>query len=208
LAQFRATRIQGFGARLSVLCAALRTMASNQYSQRCYALIKPITIFSLFVLASLPAHANESVFSPTEGSQCVTSRSDPEFSEWSCKAPFHYQFGFADTGNVVSLTLRDARNTSPPNEHSYVQWRAAGDTVGKKIEWRTTGGRPVSAILRVWRQDSSDQISQELLVLKTSLKGSCRIGAIDAKAPNANEKARALADSVSELTPCLDDFWQ
>lgn len=75
----------------------------------------------------------------------------------------------------------------------------------RKIEWRLAGGKPFAVILRVdkakdgldpaerWRPENK---TGESLLVK-GLKGHERIDfEVDAKTPNANAKARALADKA------------
>ncbi|HEX8174727.1 MAG TPA: hypothetical protein VF543_06370 [Pyrinomonadaceae bacterium] len=78
------------------------------------------------------------------------------------------------------------------------------DAKGRKVEWRMADGKPFAVILRVSHyKESTDGNSPfdeklktgESLVVK-GLKGYEHIdGSVDAKTPDANVKARQLADS-------------
>ena len=77
------------------------------------------------------------------------------------------------------------------------------DTERRRVEWRLADGKPFAAIIRVPKygpRKTSDLyfgevVGEELLV--RGLKGHETIsGQVDAKTPNANEKARKLADEA------------
>lgn len=71
-----------------------------------------------------------------------------------------------------------------------------------KVEWRTANGKPFAVILRVSKYGDTDdenpyigkKIGEELIVM--GLKGFENIDfKVDSKTPNANVKAREMADS-------------
>jgi hypothetical protein len=79
---------------------------------------------------------------------------------------------------------------------------------GEKLQWRINNGRPVAAILRVWRTDTKsdgqERELEELILLKAAPEGSCRVASIDARQTGANELAQKRSHEVASL-PCLQD---
>lgn len=89
-------------------------------------------------------------------------------------------------------------------------WQGADKVFGEKVEWRLMIGKPYAAILRIWRQDFDEkanrsQTAEELLVIKVSSQGACRVGMIDGKQLSANALARAMADTVATTFRCGTD---
>jgi hypothetical protein len=79
------------------------------------------------------------------------------------------------------------------------------NSVGKKVEWRLKDGIPIATILR-WKvaydpEDSSKEKSW-LVVTKLEDNNSCHMGYVEGAYPNANEKARWLADTAAEAFSC------
>ena len=77
------------------------------------------------------------------------------------------------------------------------------DESKRRVEWRLADGKPFAAIIRVPKYGPpktsdlyfGEVVGEELLV--RGLKGHEKIsGQVDAKTPNANEKARKLADEA------------
>lgn len=74
------------------------------------------------------------------------------------------------------------------------------NVAGSKLEWRYTNGTLTALIVRMSGQDPEDY-NNELVNLavirinKSRPSESCVVGLVNAKFPNANAKARAIADS-------------
>jgi hypothetical protein len=77
---------------------------------------------------------------------------------------------------------------------------------GDKLEWRMTAGTPYAAILRIWRIDTAadghERETEELMVLKVSPTGACRVASVNARQPQANEIAQRMSDGAA-TSPCL-----
>lgn len=92
-----------------------------------------------------------------------------------------------------------------------LMWQGAdGKAFGDRLEWRLAGARPYAAILRIRRSDFDMKANktitvEELLVIKVTPQGACRIGVVDGKSPNANALARDLADSPATAFRCGAD---
>jgi hypothetical protein len=105
----------------------------------------------------------------------------------------------AVTAYVTILSKRDETFSVVLNPNST-------NSTGRKLEWRLAGGRPFAVILRVTHYSGDYDLEEspfddkykvkETLAVK-GLKGYEKINfEIDAKTPNANEKAREMADNT------------
>ena len=167
------------------------------------------TLAALLVLASAPALANESAYTPTSGAGCRQMDDHSELASWECRGPKGYTIGLSDAGVSVGVDFWRGGAEKPG---SGVSWPGR---FGKLIEVRLSNGAPTAAILRIWRfskdrngeMDTSSEKNarEELLVLKVSARGACRVGQIAARQPRANEAARKMADGVTATTPCAGD---
>lgn len=160
-----------------------------------------VAIAVLTTLVS-PARALESAYTPIQGSACRDSGSQSAFNIWRCPGPAGYEVEFADEGNIVSVAIGrpdDKRKIGPP-----VSWRGVEPVFGDKLEWRLANDKPVAAILRIWRvwtnREGRDRMVQELLVMRLSPQGTCRVGAVDVHQINANQAAQQLADTGTCMT--------
>lgn len=158
----------------------------------------------LIVLTMLgsPVLAQESAYTPTQGPACRDRGSQSAFNIWRCPGPAGYEVEFADEGNIVGVAIGrpdDKRKIGPP-----VSWRGAERVFGDKLQWRLANGVPVAAILRIWRvwtdREGNDRTVQELLVMRVSPEGMCRVGAVDVRQINANQTAQQLADTGTCMT--------
>jgi hypothetical protein len=79
------------------------------------------------------------------------------------------------------------------------------NTTGRKLEWRLADGKPFAVILRVtyyggdygFESPFDDKYKEKETLVVKGLKGYEKIDfEIDAKTPNANEKARKMADDA------------
>ncbi len=74
------------------------------------------------------------------------------------------------------------------------------NTAGKKLEWRLHNGIPVATILR-WTvtRDLNGTIEKKdwLAVARLEPQDSCVLALVDAAWPNANDKARKVADEIA-----------
>ncbi len=79
------------------------------------------------------------------------------------------------------------------------------NSVGKKVEWRLKDGVPIATILR-WTvsYDPEDSTKEKswLVVTKLEDNNSCHMGYVEGAYPNANEKARELADTAAAGFSC------
>jgi hypothetical protein len=164
---------------------------------------------ALLLLASAPAWANTSLYTPTDGAACKTMREDAigaengGMTDWSCPAPKGFKAFFTAADFYEGVRL--AREVQKPPKSDYF---GVHGKLGEKLEWRLApDGVPVAAILRFTADevDGSGTMhpgAPKLLVMKITKQGSCPVGQVAANRPNANEAAREFADRVTPATPC------
>ncbi len=150
------------------------------------------------LLLSAPAYAAESLYTRTSGPNCRDSGSKEELNAWQCPGPADYSAEFADEGNLVAFKIS---RTGKRDDEPGLIWRGADKVFGDKLEWRMSDGKPIAAILRAWRvdtdKDGHDHVTQELLVVSLRGQRPCKVGAINAREPDAHRRAQALADSTA-----------
>lgn len=156
--------------------------------------------------AASEAGAAEFSYSATSGPTCTTIRSKREFNSWRCPGPAGYGSLFHDLGNMVAVELGLAGKERAIIEDGLI-WQGADKAFGSQVEWRLINGKPYAAILRTWRQDFEEEANlsravEELLVIKVSSRGACRVGVIDGKRRDANSLAREMADTVATTFRC------
>ena len=80
------------------------------------------------------------------------------------------------------------------------QWESlpAFNTIGDRVEWRLSGGRPFAIIYRLRLAATEGAPAGSALIVEAIGHGAgapgCRIGLVDGALPDANVRARALAD--------------
>jgi hypothetical protein len=155
---------------------------------------------SFILLLATPASAAESVYTDAEKG-CIDigdKRAGQQGVMLRCKGPAGYAVVFTDEGNVV-----DARFGPRGREKNLggLQWTGAIDA--KKVEWRMEDGRPVAAIFRLSKMNPETSESRPYLaVAKVTATGGCLIELVDARATDANAKARRVADTRAGAHAC------
>jgi hypothetical protein len=79
------------------------------------------------------------------------------------------------------------------------------NTIGDRIEWRLSGGRPFAIIYRLRLAATEGAPAGSALIVEAiGRRGApgCRIGVVDGALPEANARARALADRQARNTRC------
>lgn len=122
----------------------------------------------------------------------TTKQCKGEEPTFTCKGYGGYRIVIGVGGVFASASVESTKSdySLPIADRQSVGWNP-------KIEWRMAGGKPFAVILRVDINDENAEIPKktgESLVIK-GLQGYENIDAsIDAKTPQANEKARKIAD--------------
>jgi len=165
-------------------------------------------IAGLLSMAVPDVHAAQGsyVHTPTHGASCA-DRSREGVSRWRCPGPAGYVAEYTDEGNIAGISLwHPTRQQRTPLS---VNWRGAGRVFGEKLEWRMAAGLPYAAILRIWRVDAAadgrEREVEELMVLKVSPSGACRVASVNARQPQANEIAQSMANGAA-ASPCLAEL--
>jgi hypothetical protein len=164
------------------------------------------------VLATPALAANDSAYSELkieDAKNCkrITPASQPGEGEnsgiFQCKGHGDLAVAFAedDLRSFVGFGKK------PRNTCAFRQTFAGFNSVEKKIEWRLKDGVPIATIFR-WSvsydpEDASKQKSW-LVVTRLGDANSCHIGYVEGGYPNANDKARQLADTEAENFSCSD----
>jgi hypothetical protein len=153
------------------------------------------------------AVAVESVVQAAGGVACKTLAAEAEFNSWRCSGPGGFGFEYDDSvlQGGLSFGLSDRAFSAPSDD---LTWRPSGGGIGSRIEWRMRNGRPFAAIIGRWRQVDDSITSapfEELLVVKLSERGSCRIATIGAFNRDAMSAARAIADERASVFRCGTD---
>ena len=92
-------------------------------------------------------------------------------------------------------------------ENAKFQSIGAFNSIGDRIEWRLRGGVPYAAIFRyhdVTRQDDPRSVLAIEKVGSGDMPG-CRVAQIAGDTPDANGRARELADSLTPGFDCAND---
>jgi hypothetical protein len=88
------------------------------------------------------------------------------------------------------------------------EWESlpAFNTIGDRIEWRLSGGRPFAIIYRLRTAATEGAPAGSALIVEAIGHGArvpgCRIGLVDGALPDANARARALADRRARAARC------
>jgi hypothetical protein len=87
------------------------------------------------------------------------------------------------------------------------EWESlpAFNTIGDRIEWRLAGGRPFAIIYRLRTAASEGAPAGSALIVEAiGRRGApgCRITVVDGARPDANARARALADRQARNVRC------
>ena len=167
-------------------------------------------VFALLLFVS-PAHAaNTSIYTDFDLKKCkqLTPATSGDEGEGSgiveCKGFKNYPITFAE-GDLRSFM---AFGEDGQNHCSFHQTFSGFNSIGSKIEWRLNDGKAIATIFR-WSvsYDPEDSVKQKswLVVTKLGQDESCQMGFVEGGVPNANEKARALADTRAEDFSCVAD---
>lgn len=151
-------------------------------------------------LAGPAAQAFESVYtSATENCRDITDPHERDRASSSrCPGPAGYSVKFFDEGNVVGAAFGP---TGHEKDLGGLQWPGGVDA--RKIEWRMLDGRPVAAIFRLSRMNpETSAMTPQLAVVKITSAGACLIDLVDARAADANETARRIADQRATTHVC------
>jgi hypothetical protein len=169
--------------------------------------MRRLLIFVTLLCASPALAGNDSAYSDLDLSKCtqLTPETSGEEGESSgileCKGYKGFPVTFAE-GDLRSFV---AFGKSGQDHCAFRQTFGGFNSTGEKVEWRLKDGTPIATILR-WKvsYDSVDatKLKSWLVVTKLEDNQSCHMAYIEGGYPNANEKARELADSQASSFSC------
>ncbi len=119
----------------------------------------------------------------------------------TCNGYGDYNVSFAE-GDLRSFV---SFSTAVPDQCSMRQTFSGFNSVGKKVEWRLKDDVPIATIFRwtvSYNPDDSTQTKSWLVVTRLGDGNSCHIGYVEGSYPEANQKARWLADTTAEAFSC------
>ncbi|MFO1034065.1 MAG: hypothetical protein U1E15_08360 [Hyphomicrobiales bacterium] len=163
----------------------------------------------LFLLSATPALAgNSSAYTTYKLDSCKVIEKNGGVEEasdvWLCqgyqgKLDYSFVYFEGDLRGFMPMG-RNARNHCAATQ-TFNHFNSAGDTV----EWRLKDGKPIAAIVRwtvSYDPEDSEKTKTWLVVTKLEKKNSCHMAFVEGAYPNANEKARDLADSLAGSFTC------
>ncbi len=166
----------------------------------------PTLGLALTVAAANPAWAaNTSVYTPYNLDKCLKldkgNAEQGDSGSWLCKGYAGLKIYFAE-GDLRSFL---AFGKSPQKQCATHQTFNGFNSVNATVEWRMDKGKPIAAIQR-WRvsydSEDSSKIKTYLVVTKIEANDSCHLALIEGAYPNANAKARDVADQLAPAFTC------
>jgi hypothetical protein len=163
-------------------------------------------LFLFFLFLASPAFAGyDSVYSDFDLGKCREIEPAPNEGEGSATYECPGYSGIPVTFAEGDLRAFVAFGTDGRKHCAFRQTFGGFNNVSSKIEWRLKDGNPIATIFR-WSEsyDGEDASKQRtwLVVTKLAKGNSCQMGYIEGAYPQANEKARWLADTASEAFEC------
>ena len=169
--------------------------------------MRKIVVAIALYLAAIPVSAGDitSAYTKYNLEKCkrLSSSVEESYASFSCK-------GYA--GNEIYFAEGDLRTFMAygPNgfEHCSAQQTFGHfNSITSTVEWRLDNGKPFAAIQR-WNVSDLDDASKTkswLGVTKIEIANSCRVAIVMGSLPQANEKAREIADTLARDFDCQKD---
>jgi hypothetical protein len=162
-------------------------------------------VLTLLAVSAPAFAANTSVYTSFNIDKCPVLDPPNTTEEWGgsslCKGYNGNKIYFAE-GDLRAFI---AIGKNPKGHCSATQTFGGFNTVFPKIEWRLSRGKPIATIQR-WNvsydPENSEKIKSWLVVTKLEADNSCHMAYVEGAYPNANAKARELADTMSAGFSC------
>ncbi len=160
----------------------------------------------LFLVApTLALGANSSVYTKYDIAKCpkldVGNTDEGDSGSWLCKGYGNLKIYFAE-GDLRQFV---AFGKSPKQHCAAEQTFSGFNSANNTIEWRLNKGKPFAAIQR-WTvsYDPADSAKTKtwLVVTRLESNNSCHMAVVEGAFPNANLKAREIADTLAEKFEC------
>ena len=133
----------------------------------------------------------------------LAASAEESFGSFTCKGYGGLEFYFAE-GDLRTFMAYGAHGF----EHCSAQQTFGHfNTITPTVEWRLDNGKPFAAIQRWHVSDLDDANKTEswLGVTKIEEANSCRVAIVLGSLPDANEKARKVADTLARDFNCQKD---
>jgi hypothetical protein len=164
-----------------------------------------LVIISFLFAPSLAVAGNTSVYTKYELDKCprldVGNADEGDSGSWLCKGYGNLKIYFAEGD------LRDylAFGKTPKDHCAARQTFSGFNSVNSTVEWRLSKGKPIAAIQR-WTESYDPEDSAKtktwLVVTRIESNNSCHMAVVEGAFPNANVKAREIADTLAEKFVC------
>lgn len=166
-------------------------------------------LLTLLAAPNLAEAANSSVYTKFDLAKCLkldTGNADEgDSGSWLCKGYGNLKIYFAE-GDLRSLLAFG----KAPQKHCAAQQTFGGfNSVSTIIEWRLNKGKPIAAIQRwtvSYDPEDSAKTKTWLVVTRIESSNSCHMAEVEGSYPNANTKAREIADQLSATFKCDTDL--
>jgi hypothetical protein len=162
-------------------------------------------LLTLLVIPSAAFAANTSVYTKYNLDKCpkldVGNTEEGDSGSWLCKGYGNLKIYFAE-GDLRDMV---AFGKSPKDHCAAHQTFSGFNSVKSTIEWRLNKGKPIAAIQRwtvSYDPEDSAKTKTWLVVTRIESGNSCHMAVIEGALPNANIKAREIADSLAEKFEC------
>lgn len=163
-----------------------------------------VTATSLLLTANSSAKGASAAYTPTEGKACVTISHDRETGDTVSRCPgiAGYSVLVLNSDDRASISIETPDKTVLPLNF-WDTITPTFSTLGPKVEWQMEAAKgrrtPVAIIARVRTVDQTDVASPKPLsyLVVAHIRGdkTCVTGKIPGSQANANQAARALANS-------------
>ena len=160
--------------------------------------------FLLFLSANLAQAANTSVYTKFDIGKCKVLRAavpnEEDGGSYICPGYKNLKVYFAE-GDLRQLI---AFGKNPEKHCAAEQTFPQFNSVDATIEWRLSNGKPIATIQRwhVSEPVDSSKTKSWLVVTKLEANNSCHMAIVEGAYPEANAKAREIADKLSPRFQC------
>ena len=164
-------------------------------------------VFAPLVLAGVAHAANTSVYTSYDLKKCsVLQKATPEEEfggSFLCQGYGKLKIYFSEG----DLRTTIAFGKKPQDHCAASQSFGHFNSVNSTVEWRLKNGKPIAAIHRWYIATGVDGEKDKdwLVVTKLDPENSCHMAVIEGALPNANDKAREVADQMSPSFKCEND---
>lgn len=166
---------------------------------------KFVALLTFLLVSSAAYAANTSVYTKFDIAKCPKldqgKTDEGESGSWLCKGYRDLKIYFAE-GDLRQFM---AFGKSPKQHCAAEQTFSGFNSANNTIEWRLKAGKPLAAIQRwtvSYDPEDSAKTKTWLVVTRIESSNSCHMAVVEGAVPNANLKAREIADTLAEKFEC------